>query len=149
MTYRTAKTLFSAGIVGPPGSSDLQPGQLAGPGLLLCARKERLQQALPGRERQSLSWPQPIPCCLVTWRPPLKCHFLSGSQWVYLLGPLLGLLVTHRLASQAFAAQNSFMRVPITGSRHSNSQPCWARPACAAGPVREGVGALVAKGAWV
>lgn len=149
MTYRTVKTLFSADIVGPPGSSDLQPGQLAGPGPLVCARKERLQQALPGRERQPCSWPQPIPCCLVTWRPPLKCHFLSGPLWVYLLGLWLDLLVTHRLASQALAAQNSFMRVSITDSHHSNSQPCWARPACAAGPEREGVGALVATGAWV
>lgn len=117
------------------------------------------QQALPDRERP-LSWPQPAAHCLATWLRLLKCHSLSGPHWACLLGPLRasvgvftrtlpGLLAPHRLLSQALAAQNSFMGFPITGSHHSNSQPCWARPACAAGPGREGVGARLATGAWV
>lgn len=119
----------------------------------LCARKE-------GAAARPLSWPQPAAHCLATWLRLLKCHSLSGPHWACLLGPLRasvgvftrtlpGLLAPHRLLSQALAAQNSFMGFPITGSHHSNSQPCWARPACAAGPGREGVGARLATGAWV
>lgn len=131
-------------ICGASGSSDLQPGQHADPGKLVCS-KERATASPACQGRSPLSWPQPTGHCLVTWLLLLKCHFLSGPYWVYLLGPLLGLLTAHRLWSQALAAQNSFMR----GSHHSNSQPCWARPACAAGPGREGVWAHLASGAWV
>lgn len=42
--------------VGPLGSSNLQPGQHAGPGRLVCARKERAtaRPALRGKEASQL-----------------------------------------------------------------------------------------------
>lgn len=102
----------------------LQPRWHAGPPQLWGPPKEgeSRSRAPPWQEKAASRWPGPARPCgcfgcspvlvLSPWPPLLKCHFLSGLQWVYLRGPFPCSALFHPRKAQGFAAQNSFISDP-------------------------------------
>lgn len=86
----------------------------------------------------------------VTLATPIKVPFPVGTAaGVICLDAPLTHLNSIPGKPEALLHRIALWGAPVTGVRRSNTQPCLARPACAAGPGRAGVEGLAAMGAWV
>lgn len=109
----------------------------------------------PGRERRPLTGPGQPFCGLVTLATTIKVPFpVWTTVPVCYVAPSSVTSGTCRKPEPLLTEQLYAGPISHLGHPHSNSQPCLAHPACAAGPGRRGAKALAALGvsavgAWV